>query len=468
MICIFLIVQGVCGLVVVLVYITVTVANCNPINTTFPLQLNGNVVKCIFVVTYWLLTFSIAWFAIGHIWIFRKTNVSSKGQFCETNVSTVSIIILLYGYILGIWYIGFSIWNNASILRWLQNIIQQRLKYNLISSFLFSNEKQLILVPSVAFRHRSNNITNPSDDWMLYAQGWFFEENRIRAKFIRSIISPFVDNIDKKRISYFTGSGKKHKSLCIDGLTYEMCTKTDAHGLIKKQFQISNNDIKQLRIPGGKYGKIEYSVTALKQNMKTKGEIFLCDDNGISIISDIDDTIKITGVTSIRSVLRNTFAGTFHAVAGMSERYRHYESYYNATFHYLTASPDQLYPFLREFLDREQFPLGSYHMRHFSWFDIGFFQFFLSKSFIKQKTSILNMFIQETYSRKFILFGDIFQKDPEIYADIYRKYPERILKIFVRVSQLNEPNRLNKVFQQIPKSKWDIFVDGFDLPEHFF
>jgi phosphatidate phosphatase APP1 len=152
----------------------------------------------------------------------------------------------------------------------------------------------------------------------------------------------------------------------------------------------------------------------------------------------------------------------------MSERYRHYESIYNATFHYLTASPDQLYPFLREFFEREQFPLGSYHMRHFTWFDTNFFQFFASKSFIKQKTKILDMFFQETRSRRFILFGDVFQKDPEIYANIYDKYPERILKIFIRVSKKNISNRLKQVFQNIPKDKWATFVNGNDLPQRVF
>jgi phosphatidate phosphatase APP1 len=152
----------------------------------------------------------------------------------------------------------------------------------------------------------------------------------------------------------------------------------------------------------------------------------------------------------------------------MPERYRHYESFYNATFHYLSASPDQLYPFLREFFDRERFPLGSYHMRHFTWFDSNFFQFFASKSFIKQKTNILNMFFQQTRSRQFILFGDIFQKDPEIYANIYEKYSERILKIFIRVPQKKLANRLEKVFEHIPKNKWHTFLNGNDLPENIF
>ncbi|CAF3786114.1 unnamed protein product [Rotaria sp. Silwood1] len=177
---------------------------------------------------------------------------------------------------------------------------------------------------------------------------------------------------------------------------------------------------------------------------------------------------QLQRVTSIRSILRNTFSGQYKSIPGMSERYRHYELYYNATFHYLTASPDQLYPFLHEFIQREKFPLGSYHMRHFTWFDINFLQFFSSKSFIKQKTKILHMFFQQTRSRKFILFGDIFQKDPEIYANIYQQYSERILKIFIRISNKNLTNRLNTVFKYIPKSKWDIFLNGFDLPEKIF
>lgn len=166
--------------------------------------------------------------------------------------------------------------------------------------------------------------------------------------------------------------------------------------------------------------------------------------------------------------MRNTFSGEYKAVPGMSERYRHYEQIYNATFHYLTASPDQLYPFLREFFDREHFPLGSYHMRHFTWFDTNFVQFFQSKSFIRQKTNILQMFFRQTRSRKFILFGDIFQKDPEIYANIYPKHADRIIKIFIRVSKLNLSNRLNEVFRNIPREKWATFVNGYDLPENIF
>ncbi|CAF0991248.1 unnamed protein product [Adineta steineri] len=78
------------------------------------------------------------------------------------------------------------------------------------------------------------------------------------------------------------------------------------------------------------------------------------------------------------------------------------------------------------------------------------------------------MFFQKTRGRQFILVGDIFQKDPEIYANIYENYPEKILKIFIRVSEKKLTNRLDQVFKNIPKDKWAAFVNGYDLPETVF
>ncbi|UJR16627.1 hypothetical protein I4U23_003527 [Adineta vaga] len=124
MICIFLIVQGVCGLCIVFVHTAEAFVNCN---TICPFRFNTNVVKCIFAFTYCLVIFSIIWFMFGHIWMFRKINVSDNGQFCKTSTSKVTIMILLYEYLIGIWYMGSRIWNNLFILNSLQNFIQHRL-----------------------------------------------------------------------------------------------------------------------------------------------------------------------------------------------------------------------------------------------------------------------------------------------------------------------------------------------------
>ena len=47
----------------------------------------------------------------------------------------------------------------------------------------------------------------------------------------------------------------------------------------------------------------------------------LLDTNGLSVISDIDDTIKETNVTQKRQLLRNTSLREFRAIDGMADFY---------------------------------------------------------------------------------------------------------------------------------------------------
>ena len=151
----------------------------------------------------------------------------------------------------------------------------------------------------------------------------------------------------------------------------------------------------------------------------------------------------------------------------MSRIYRTWQHKYNGTFAYVTGSPDQLYPSLRAFLDREQFPAGSAHMRHFTWLDGNFISFFTSTSYVQSKTETINMFLDNTVNRTLVLMGDIFQQDPEIYASVYVSYPHRIGHIFIRkyVNDTVGQQRLEQVFAHVPRQKWATFETGSDLPD---
>jgi len=339
-----------------------------------------------------------------------------------------------------------------------------------INGFLF-DKKGLFLVPSVAFRDHSSTSNHRPSDWILYNQGWYYEENPIQALLMEKTLEIIVQkDLDRNRVKMFTAEGKKRKDICIDGLNREMCTKTDDEGRIKNIFKVTNNEIESFLQPGGNGGKVLFQISVPNKNLQTISEIYLCDDNGITFISDIDDTIKITEVTSSIQTLVNTFSGEFKAVPGMADIYRYWEGKYNATFAYLTASPDQLYPFLKEFFQREHFPSGSAHMRHFTWLDANFLAFFMSSNYIKKKTETLHMFLQNTHHRLFVLIGDVFQKDPDIYASVYAQYPNRIARIFIRKYKDDNDGqqRLENVFKDIPRTKWDTFETGDDLPKDVF
>ena len=60
----------------------------------------------------------------------------------------------------------------------------------------------------------------------------------------------------------------------------------------------------------------------------------------------------------------------------MPEVYRGWKNKHNCSFHYLSAMPDQLYTITKEFVDEQDFPDGTFHMRYV------FYRIFVFLSFI--------------------------------------------------------------------------------------
>jgi hypothetical protein len=94
------------------------------------------------------------------------------------------------------------------------------------------------------------------------------------------------------------------------------------------------------------------------------GRIQVIDDEGMSVISDIDDTVKVTNVASRRELLANTLLREFYAVPGMAEVYQGWQEAGTA-FHYVSASPWQLANCLSGFLRDAGLPSGSMHLKLF-------------------------------------------------------------------------------------------------------
>lgn len=93
------------------------------------------------------------------------------------------------------------------------------------------------------------------------------------------------------------------------------------------------------------------------------GYVDIIDSQGISVISDIDDTIKVTDILDGKDViLQNTFFRKAKEIPGMSNVYRSWATK-GAKVHYVSNSPWQVYPALQEFLKDNEFPQGSIHLR---------------------------------------------------------------------------------------------------------
>lgn len=184
------------------------------------------------------------------------------------------------------------------------------------------------------------------------------------------------------------------------------------------------------------------------------GRSHILKERGLSIISDIDDTIKTTNVAIKSEMLRNTFMRPFRAVEGMAELYQEWEGA-AADFHYLSSSPIQLYPALEGMMRNYGFPRGSVHLRKFRIWDESLENVWQTadESKLPRIREILTAFPQ----RDFILIGDSGERDPEIYGHIAREFPSQIKNIIIRDVSDSGPARYRDAFTGIYEGKWFIF-----------
>ena len=206
-----------------------------------------------------------------------------------------------------------------------------------------------------------------------------------------------------------------------------------------------------------------HAVTNPDDSRTFEGVAYLLDDRGLSVVSDIDDTIKITNVRDDSEKLRNTFLREYRPVPGMAELYREWEQRDHAAFHYVSASPWQLYPPLNKFMNSEDFPSGTFHLKDFRWKDSTFFNLFESP--VKYKLEQIRPIIERYPQRRFVLIGDSTEGDPEAYAELARKLPQCVAMILIRAVPPDKPGdeRFEKIFDGLPRNLWKVYENAAEI-----
>jgi phosphatidate phosphatase APP1 len=185
-------------------------------------------------------------------------------------------------------------------------------------------------------------------------------------------------------------------------------------------------------------------------------------DHDFGIISDIDDTIKHTEVTSRRRLLINTFLNHFQSIRGMSEAYQQWAGR-GAVFHYVSSSPWQLFDHLHEFSQAVGFPDGSVHLRAFRLRDHMLRRMLLIRR--RGKATVIRSLLSTFPDRRFLLVGDSGELDPEIYAKAARRFPQQVSRIVIRELPQRplRGERQDRLMRQVPEEKWHLFHDAEEL-----
>jgi hypothetical protein len=191
-------------------------------------------------------------------------------------------------------------------------------------------------------------------------------------------------------------------------------------------------------------------------------DIHFLTPEGVSVISDIDDTIRVSHVHKRAALLRGTFVEPFRAVHGMADVYRAWSAS-GAQFHYLSATPWQLYVPIAAFFDRHGFPKGTFHLRDFRWRDRSVLNVLSSPERYKRRT--IEPLLQQLPQRTFVLVGDSGQHDPEVFGELARRYPRQVRRVFIRDVGRSTTARYREAFNGIDRNAWQVFSDPATLPK---
>lgn len=327
---------------------------------------------------------------------------------------------------------------------------------------------------TVVFFPSTGRLAEDPPSWMVTIRGWVFEpekDSKVRSGLLalfRQALGLSGSEAElasfKERGSAFLVDNERGKAITIRiGQKVYPVGKSEPNGHFSGTLRLPEAEVRALIRKEGSIGRLPFELALGKDAKRSvTGEAYLLDETGLSVISDIDDTIKVSEVKDRKALLANTFLREYRAVPGMAELYAGWARK-GAAFHYVTASPWQLYEPLSAFVQKSGFPAGTFDMKLFRWKDSTFFDLFASPE--EYKPTVLTPLLEGFPKRRFILVGDSGEKDPEIYGALQRKFPDRIEQIFIRdtTGEGAASDRMKKAFGGVPVDRWKVFRDPKDL-----
>lgn len=342
-------------------------------------------------------------------------------------------------------------------------------------------DEQIVFYPTVAQR-----VPGKTNLWRATIRGNVFEVEKrglLIGAFREALelkteeLTPEESALFAARARLFLVDHERGKKVFIRCGTNEFFVgKSGADGRFSGEVLLHDTDVERrlparregLELPnraGPEAGSPFVAMLTAEDLRNFSSQIFPLEAEGLSVISDIDDTIKITEVRDKSATLRNTFLREFQPAPGMAEFYQSLARSNHAAFHYVSASPWQLYEPLAAFVTSNGFPAGPFELKQFRWKDRSFFSLFANPE--KYKPGVIEPLLKQFPKRKFILIGDSGERDPEIYGTLARKFPEQITQIYIR-DVTDEPAsaaRYEQAFRTIPREKWRLFKTPAELAQ---
>ncbi len=203
-------------------------------------------------------------------------------------------------------------------------------------------------------------------DWIVPIHGWIYNPER-RSKRRRAVLSLLTNVVDDvldldeseinkdilyKRVNPFIVDNHRRRKITLrfnDEIQRELPKRSRKNGHFTASLKFTPEELEHIR---NSENTISYqAVTGIKNDNRVfQGTTQVLEPTGFSVISDVDDTIKLSYVLDKKKLVRHTFLQDFVAVPDMSNLYQRWYKERHASFHYVSSSPWQLYSELALFL----------------------------------------------------------------------------------------------------------------------
>jgi len=334
------------------------------------------------------------------------------------------------------------------------------------------SDETVVLYPTFGYLDKDRRTWNIRIRGSVHELGTNGLRRKILLRLLRRLMKAKRSDLDteifKRRIQGFLVTGERGQRIAVrvGSRIHVLRRRSRRNGHFGGTLHVPVDEVDSLESSGQlRDGWLQFDViTRHRDNRSFPGRAQLIGPTGVSVISDIDDTIKHTNVRSRKALLANTFLREFQSVPGMAELYRNWGRQ-QAMFHYVSSSPWQLYDCLAELCRTEGFPAGTFHLRSVRLRDPTVLRLFVTRRLGKRR--MIRSILKAFPDRRFVLVGDSGEKDPEIYGAIARKHPNQVARILVRnvtEASAHQP-RYQKAFRQLPSRMWDIFRNPAEIPD---
>ena len=299
--------------------------------------------------------------------------------------------------------------------------------------------QQIAFGPSLA----SPTAVNGGTGWLMRVQGRVFEpaEGSTGRQALIDALAPMLganrnDPLYRSRAGYFVSDSVRNARVSIAlGDRAAALEPTGASGCFAADIPIGGDEAAHL----ARDGVIAFeSLPTQGQASRFRGTALLVPTEGVTVVTDMDDTLKITNVRDRADAKAKTFVQPFKAVDGMAELYRAWQQASSATvhFHIVSAGPWHFHQPLRRFIEEAGFPAFTWDMRCIDITNLAVLVEETVKPDLQRvedfKVAAIRALLERMPLRHVVLVGDSGERDPEVYATIVKDFGARVDAVYIR------------------------------------